>query len=130
VLWNTPAGNVEDTSLTALQTAAVPAQRTGLQVAYGGAVYPEWNPKVSESPEVIGIIIALVILLITFGAVAAALLPILSALIGVAITITGIGALAAVTDIATVSTTRPRECARLVREGPAARLGLGRRPAG
>jgi RND superfamily putative drug exporter len=105
VLWNTPAANVKDSSLSALQSAARPAQQAGLQVAYGGAVYPGWNPKLSETPEIIGIAIALVILLITFGAIVAALLPILSALIGVAITVTGISALAAVTDIATVSTT-------------------------
>jgi RND superfamily putative drug exporter len=105
VLWNTPAANVKDSSLSALQSAAKPAQQAGLQVAYGGAVYPGWNPKLSETPEIIGIVIALVILLITFGAIVAALLPILSALIGVAITVTGISALAAVTDIATVSTT-------------------------
>jgi len=105
VLWNTSAANVKDSSLTALQTATAPAQRAGLGVRYGGAVYPDWNPKITETPELIGIVIALVILIITFGAFAAGLLPIISALIGVAITITGIGALAAVVNIATVSTT-------------------------
>jgi RND superfamily putative drug exporter len=105
VLWNTPAAAVNDSSLSDLQTAAAPAQQAGLQVQYGGAVYPGWNPAVTETPEVIGIVIALVILLITFGAVTAAVLPIVSALIGVVITVTGISALAAVTDIATVSTT-------------------------
>jgi len=105
VLWNTPAATVNDSSLADLQAAAAPAQQAGLQVEYGGAVYPGWNPKVTETPEAIGIVIALIILLITFGAVTAAVLPIVSALIGVAITVTGISALAAVTDIATVSTT-------------------------
>src|SRR6202012_2293245 len=55
--------------------------------------------------EVIGIVIAFFILLITFSAVIAGLLPILSALIGVVITVTGITALAALTNIASVSTT-------------------------
>ena len=105
LLWNTPAATVNDSSLSDLQTAAAPATQAGLQVQYGGAVYPGWNPKVTETPEVIGIIIALIILLITFGAVTAAVLPILSALIGVVITVTGITALAAVTNIASVSTT-------------------------
>jgi putative drug exporter of the RND superfamily len=105
VLWDTPAATVNDSSLSDLQAAAAPAQQAGLQVQYGGAVYPGWNPKVTETPEAIGIVIALIILLITFGAVTAAVLPIVSALIGVAITVTGITALAAVTNIATVSTT-------------------------
>jgi putative drug exporter of the RND superfamily len=68
-------------------------------------VYPNWNPKVTETPELIGIVIAFFILLITFSSLIAGLLPILSALIGVAITVTGITALAAVFNIATVSTT-------------------------
>jgi RND superfamily putative drug exporter len=105
LLWNTPAATVNDSSLSDLQTAAAPATQAGLQVQYGGAVYPGWNPKVTETPEIIGIVIALIILLITFGAVTAAVLPIVSALIGVAITVTGITALAAVTSIASVSTT-------------------------
>jgi putative drug exporter of the RND superfamily len=105
LLWNTPAATVKDSSLSDLQTAAAPAVQAGLNVQYGGAVYPGWNPKVTETPEVIGIVIALIILLITFGAVTAAVLPILSALIGVVITVTGITALAALFSIATVSTT-------------------------
>ena len=105
LLWNTPAANVQNSSLADMQTAVVPAQRAGLRVEYGGAVYPDWNPKVTETPELIGIIIAFFILLITFSSLIAGLLPILSALIGVAITVTGITALAAVFNIATVSTT-------------------------
>ena len=58
LLWNTPAATVNDSSLSDLQTAAAPATQAGLQVQYGGAVYPGWNPKVTETPEIIGIIIA------------------------------------------------------------------------
>src|SRR6202034_3591092 len=105
LLWNTPAANVANSSLSDMQTAAAPASQAGLQVQYGGAVYPDWNPKVTETPELIGIVIAFFILLITFSSLIAGLLPILSALIGVAITVTGITALAAVFNIATVSTT-------------------------
>jgi RND superfamily putative drug exporter len=105
LLWNTPAANVQNSSLSDMQTAAAPAQHAGLQVDYGGSVYPDWNPKLTETPEIIGIIIAFFILLITFSSLIAGLLPILSALIGVAITVTGITALAAVFSIATVSTT-------------------------
>ena len=105
VLWDTSASNVDNSSVAALQAAASPAQAAGLHVAFGGQVYSGSNPKISELPEIIGILIALVILLITFGAVTAAVLPILSAIIGVAIVITGTTALAAVASIATVSTT-------------------------
>ena len=67
LLWNTPAANVQNSSLSDMQTAAAPAQQAGLQVDYGGAVYPDWNPKLTETPEIIGIIIAFFILLITFS---------------------------------------------------------------
>jgi RND superfamily putative drug exporter len=53
----------------------------------------------------VGIAIAFVILLVAFGALVAAGMPILNAIIGVTITVSGITALAAVMNIATVSTT-------------------------
>jgi putative drug exporter of the RND superfamily len=105
VLWKVTATDVKDSSLDALQSATNPAKDVGLQVAYGGAVYPGWLPKPSEAPELIGILIAFVILLITFGAFVAAGVPILTAIIGVMIVVTGITALSAVTDIASTSTT-------------------------
>lgn len=105
VLWKVTSANVDNSSLTALQSAAGPARAAGLEVAFGGQVYPGWNPKPSEKPEMIGIAIAFLILLVTFGALAAAGVTILNALIGVLITIASITALSAVTDIATVSTT-------------------------
>ena len=105
VFWKVDAGNVENSSLSALEATAAPATHAGLQTAYGGEVYPGWNPSVSETPEIVGIAIALLILLVTFGAVVAAGLPILSAMIGVAITVSGITALSALLNIATVSTT-------------------------
>jgi putative drug exporter of the RND superfamily len=105
VLWKVTATDVKDSSLDALQSATNPAKDAGLQVAYGGAVYPGWLPKPSEAPELIGILIAFVILLITFGAFVAAGVPILTAIIGVLIVVTGITALSAVTSIASTSTT-------------------------
>jgi RND superfamily putative drug exporter len=105
VLWKVTATDVKDSSLDALQTATNPAKDAGLQVAYGGAVYPGWLPKPSEAPELIGILIAFVILLVTFGAFVAAGVPILTAIIGVLIVVTGITALSAVTSIASTSTT-------------------------
>jgi putative drug exporter of the RND superfamily len=98
-------GQVTDATLNAMQAANDSAARAGLQVAYSGSVYPGWVFKISEVPELIGLLVAFVILLITFGALIAALLPIGTAIIGILITLTTVTALAAVTPIASVSTT-------------------------
>jgi RND superfamily putative drug exporter len=98
-------GQVTDATLNAMQQANEPAIKAGLQVAYSGSVYPGWVFKISELPELIGLLVAFVILLITFGALVAAALPIATAVIGILITLTTVTALASVTNIASVSTT-------------------------
>ncbi len=105
VLWKVNSNSVNDSSLSALQRAGSPAKSSGLEVAYGGQVYPGWDPTVGEASEIVGIAIAFVILLVAFGAMVAAGLPILNAIIGVTVTVSAITALAAVVNIATVSTT-------------------------
>jgi len=97
--------DVKDKSLDAMKVAAQPAQDAGVQVEYSGSVYPGWRLTPSETPEIVGVIIAFVILLVTFGAFVAAGLPILTAIIGVAITLMGITAVASVMNIAAASTT-------------------------
>jgi RND superfamily putative drug exporter len=105
VQFSAKAPAVKDSTLANVKTAVRPAQSAGVEVDYGGSVYPGWNTKVSELPEVVGLIIAFVILMITFGAFAAAGMPILNALIGVAVTLMGVTAVASVITIASASTT-------------------------
>ena len=89
----------------AVKAAMKPVQADGVQVAYNGSVYPGWRTPISEMPELIGLIIAFGILMITFGAFAAAGMPILGAIIGVITTLMGITAVASVATIASASTT-------------------------
>ncbi|MDX6418133.1 MAG: putative drug exporter of the superfamily [Trebonia sp.] len=105
VQWSAPAATVRDASLTALSGAMKPVQAAGAEVEYNGSVYPGWRTVISEVPELIGLIIAFVILMITFGAFAAAGMPILGAIIGVITTLMGITAVASVVSIASASTT-------------------------
>jgi RND superfamily putative drug exporter len=105
VQWSAPATAVKDASLNAVKAAMKPVQAGGVQVAYNGSVYPGWRTPVSEVPELIGLIIAFVILMITFGAFAAAGMPILGAIIGVITTLMGITAVASIVSIASASTT-------------------------
>jgi RND superfamily putative drug exporter len=105
VQYSVPAAQVKDASLDTVKTAVKPAQQAGVQVEYSGSVYPGWRLVPSEAPELIGLVIAFVILVITFGALVTAGLPILTAIIGVVITLMSVTAVAAVVDIASASTT-------------------------
>ncbi|MEU8132217.1 MMPL family transporter [Streptodolium elevatio] len=99
-----PAG-VKDSSIDDLVKAMQPVRDAGVQVEYTGSVYPGWRIEVSETPELVGIAVALVILLVTFGALVAAGMPIATAVIGVVISLMGVTAVAAVVDVASASTT-------------------------
>ena len=105
VQWSAKAADVKDANLDAVKAAMKPVQADGVQVEYNGSVYPGWRTAISEVPELIGLIIAFLILMITFGAFAAAGMPILSAIIGVVTTLMGITAIASVLTIASASTT-------------------------
>jgi len=97
--------DVKDSSLDALEKAMAPARDAGLQVEYGGSVFPGWRIVVSELPEIVGLIIAFVILLTTFGALVTAGMPILTAVLGVAISLMTVTAVASVVNVASASTT-------------------------
>ncbi|HWG63803.1 MAG TPA: MMPL family transporter [Streptosporangiaceae bacterium] len=105
VQWSAPATSVKDASLNAVTAAMQPVRADGVQVEYNGSVYPGWRTAVSETPELVGLVIAFIILMITFGAFAAAGMPILGAIIGVVTTLMGITAVASVATIASASTT-------------------------
>ena len=99
VQFSAQPGDVEDSTLEAMQAATAPAQSAGVQVEYSGSVYPGYKVEVPELPEIIGIGAAFLILVITFGAIVAAGLPILTAVIGVGIGAAGIFAVAAFVDM-------------------------------
>lgn len=97
--------DIPDSTLDAVQSAVAPLRAAHDQVAYDGSAYPGWVTKPSEAPELIGLVIALVILIVTFGSLVAAGTPLLSAIIGVVITLTGVTAIASIINVAAASTT-------------------------
>lgn len=103
VQWTSPIGEVPDSALSSLESAMKPAQDAGLQVEYSGAVFPGYKVSAPHLPEIIGLSAAFLILLVTFGAVVAAGLPILTASIGVGIGALGIFVVAAVVDMPSAS---------------------------
>lgn len=88
----------------ALQAAAEPLVREGLQVEFGGQV-PENISKPGGAAEALGIVVALAILLVAFGSVVAAGLPVAVAIVGVGIGSGIVMVLASVTQISPVAPT-------------------------
>ncbi|TCC03897.1 MMPL family transporter [Kribbella soli] len=81
----------------AIASAVEPARAAGFTVEYGGdALQPQGEQQLTE---VIGIGVAAVVLLITFGSLIAAGLPLLSAIIGVGLGVTAISAISGFVDI-------------------------------
>ncbi|MEE1739030.1 MMPL family transporter [Streptomyces sp. BE147] len=92
-----------DPTREALEDAGTSAEKSGMTVAIGGdalMVIPE-----TGITEVIGVGIAAVVLVITFGSLIAAGLPLLTALIGVGIGVSTITALANVLDLGSTTST-------------------------
>ncbi|HKV19478.1 MAG TPA: MMPL family transporter [Mycobacterium sp.] len=103
VQWKAQPGEVDDSALTAVESAVRPAQDAGVQVEYSGSVFPGYKVSVPELPEIIGIGVAFLILLITFGAVVTAGLPIITACVGVGVAALGIFTIAALVDMPSAS---------------------------
>jgi len=88
-----------------IDAAAKPAKAAGLQVETGGQLGQKVSKPSTESSELVGIIAAMVILTFTFGTVTAMLLPILTAILGLASTLAIVRMLGHVLTVPTVAPT-------------------------
>ena len=91
--------------LGALERAVAPTEAAGLQVELGGDVPDSANTVIGGTGELVGITVALALLVLTFGSVLAAGIPVLVALVGLALGSAGVLLLAAVTDVSTAAPT-------------------------
>ncbi|WP_408991073.1 MMPL family transporter [Streptomyces sp. 1268] len=92
-----------DATRDSLEDAGKDAQKSGMKVEIGGdalQVMPH-----TGTAEIIGVVIAAIVLVITFGSLVAAGLPLLTALIGVGIGVSTITALANVLDLGSTTST-------------------------
>ncbi|MEU1010230.1 MMPL family transporter [Streptomyces sp. NPDC005890] len=94
---------LEDSSRDALKEAAQHARDAGLTVEVGGDALNA-TPETGSS-EIIGIAVAAVVLVITFGSLLAAGFPLLTAIIGVGIGVSTITALANALDLGSTTST-------------------------
>ncbi|WP_301125811.1 MMPL family transporter [Streptomyces cacaoi] len=93
VTYKAPAQDLTDATREGIEDAAQQARDAGLTVETGGdALLTE--PDMGNA-EIIGIAVAAIVLILTFGSLIAAGLPLVTALIGVMIGISGIAALGA-----------------------------------
>ncbi len=90
--------DVEPATQDAVKVALADARASGLIAEANGSGMEELAPPGGAS-ELIGVGIALVVLLLTFGSLVAAGLPVATALFGVALSMTGITAMTAFIDI-------------------------------
>lgn len=97
-------GELSEADAERLVDAATRNQSGSLEVAVGGYLGQQVSKPATESSEAVGLAVAAVVLLLTFGTVVAMGLPLLSALIGLVISMGLIGLLSHTT---TISTTAP-----------------------
>ncbi|MFG2449305.1 MMPL family transporter [Streptomyces sp. NPDC048512] len=88
-----------------LDEATAPARDAGIEVAYGGDLHDIVRTPADDTlAEAVGVSAALVVLLLAFGSVAAALMPLVTALIGVGV---GMGVVGIVAGTLTFATAAP-----------------------
>lgn len=86
-----------------LRGATGAARAAGLEVAFGGALVDYAEAPRSSASDLVGLLVAIVILVFAFGSLLAAGLPLVTALLGLAVGISGILLLASVTDVGTAA---------------------------
>jgi putative drug exporter of the RND superfamily len=101
VAYPVAVADVTTAAKTALLDSGAPARSAGMTVNFGGQVA---QANTTTDTEVVGILIAFLVLLIGFGSVVAGLLPLFAAIAGVALTNL---ALLALTAVISESSTTP-----------------------
>src|SRR5436305_8158784 len=103
VAFDVPAVDLKNTEFDQLSDAMAPARAAGLEVEFGGdLVSLAQAPSIGASDK-IGLAAALIVLLIAFGSVVAAGLPIGTAIVGLAVGLSLVKVLASVVNVPSVT---------------------------
>ncbi len=105
VLMNVSSAAITEEQAQAVLNAADPAVKAGLQVAAGGTVGATLSNPNTDSSTVIGLIAAVIILAVSFGTLIAMFLPIISAVIGLALGLAIIGLLGHIVAVPSIAPT-------------------------
>ncbi|MFI6154947.1 MMPL family transporter [Kitasatospora sp. NPDC051170] len=104
VSYSVKAGKLSDGATTALEQAAQHGRDAGLKVEVGGTALMA-KPEAGGSSEAIGMALSAVVLVITFGSLVAAGLPLLTAIVGVGLGMSLIAALGSTLGLSTTTGT-------------------------
>ncbi|MGW6915836.1 MMPL family transporter [Kitasatospora sp. NPDC054939] len=106
VRFDTNPSTLGDDYLTEVDQAVAPLRAAGVEVEYGGPLGELARPAPDDrTSEAIGFAVAIVVLLIGFGSLIAAGLPLITALVAAICGLGALGLLAAVSTFATVAPT-------------------------
>jgi RND superfamily putative drug exporter len=97
-------GSVSDSTLTAIGDKVKNAGSSSLEVEMGGDLINRKPGEVIGVGEIAGVAIALIVLLITLGSLIAAGMPLLTALLGIGVSMAGLFSLS---QVITISSTTP-----------------------
>ncbi|MDX3456788.1 MMPL family transporter [Streptomyces sp. ME02-8801-2C] len=103
VTYKVSKADLSDEASGALTKAADEGEKAGLTVSLGGNAVQE--KSASKAAEMIGLVVAAFVLVITFGSLLAAGLPLLTAIIGVVTAVFAITIATAFVDMSSASTT-------------------------
>ncbi|MES5820671.1 MMPL family transporter [Streptomyces sp. RG80] len=103
VTYKVPKADLTDAASQALETVADKGEKAGLHVSMGGNAVQE--KAASKAAELIGLVVAALVLVITFGSMIAAGLPLITAIIGVVSAILCITIATSFVDMASASST-------------------------
>ena len=120
VSWNVNPDSLDTAYLDRLNNATSPAAKAGLQVEYGAGAGEIGQSTGDLSSEVIGLALALVLLVLMFGSLIAAAIPLVSAIFSV---LSGLALLGLLARAVTFPTTAPT-IATLLGLGVAVDYGL------
>ncbi|WP_149205327.1 MMPL family transporter [Actinotalea subterranea] len=97
-------GDLAPQTVPALEAAATLPEGSSLEVHLGGSVFTQTSVHVSAT-EGLGVLVALVVLAITFGSLLAAGLPLLTAVLGIGAALAAVLAIAAFTPVSSTAPT-------------------------
>ena len=103
VQFDGPTTSIPAATVTEVENAKTPATDAGIRVEFGGDIFQQGSVAVSPS-EGLGVVFAAIVLFFTFGSILAAGLPLLSAILGVGVSLGGV---ILVSAFAEVSSTAP-----------------------
>ncbi len=99
------SGSIDKQTFSDINTAVATARKSGLQVELGGDLINKNPGEILGIGEISGVLLALVVLVITFASLVAAGLPLLVAITAIGVSMAGLFSLSQVIDISSTTPT-------------------------